>query len=186
MQDVTQVFRLIEAGSGVAASKLLPLVYDELRQHATERMASQSCDHTLQPTALVHEAYVRLVRSEKLGWASRRHFFSAAAEAMRCILIDNARKKACLRHGGDKKRIPAEFDAEIGTSMPCEKLVLLDLALDRLKSEDPKLAEIVRLRFYAGCTMIEIAETLERPLRSVERDWRYARTWLFREISTER
>ncbi|MEQ9407599.1 MAG: sigma-70 family RNA polymerase sigma factor [Fuerstiella sp.] len=185
MPNVTQILSRIDTGEPNAAEALLPLVYGELRKLAASRMKGQRSDHTLQATALVHEAYVKLMSCEKpVRWTSRRHFFGAAAEAMRSILIDHARKKAGVKHGGGLKCMPLDVDAEIPLPLPSDELIALNDALDRLKEQDPQVAEIVSLRFFAGCGMLEIAETLGRPLRGVERDWRFARTWLFREVST--
>ena len=183
MSDVTRILSQIESGDPSAAEQLLPLVYDELRKLATQRMKRQSTDHTLQSTALVHEAYVRLVDADQVRhWQSRSHFFAAAAESMRCILVDHARRKTRQKHGGHAQREMVDV-AEIVLPVPSEQLLAIHEALAKLEAEDPDAAKIVKLRFFVGFSMPEIAASLGRPLRSVERDWRYARSWLHREIS---
>ena len=184
MSDVTHILNKIEAGDQQASEDLLPLVYAELRKLASGRMASQPADHTLQATALVHEAYVRLVDKDKVQkWDSRGHFFSAAALAMRRILIDHARRKAGAKHGGQHKRQPLAMDVEFILPLPSDELLAVNEALTEFESEDPQIAKIVELRFFAGLSMPQIAEALGRSLRSVERDWRYARSWLHRAVS---
>lgn len=186
MSDKTNILRRIQAGEQQATEELLPLVYDELRKLAGQRMASQSSDHTLQATALVHEAYVRLVDKDcAQQWDSRGHFFSAAAEAMRRILIDHARRKAGIKYGGKLAKRTLDADVDYVLPLPCDELLALDEALERLKSQDPRIVEIVKLRFYAGLSMPQIAKSLGLSLRSVERDWRYARSWLHREVSSD-
>ena len=186
MSDVTRILGRIESGDQQASEDLLPLVYDELRKLAAARMASQPADHTLQATALVHEAYVRLVDVDQAQrWDSRGHFFAAAAEAMRRILVDKARKKKRLKHGGGSVKQPFGAADAVAAEPPDEQLLEIDEALSRLEFEDPEVARIVKLRFFAGCSMPEIAKAVGRPLRSVERDWLFARTWLHREIAPE-
>jgi len=182
MTDVTQILNAIEQGDAGAAEQLLPLVYDDLRRLATARMAGQRPDHTLQATALVHEAYLRLVDPAQ-HWDSQGHFFAAAAEAMRRILVECARRKQRIKHGGRKQREPLDQMAEIALPMPSDDLLALHEALGKMEAEDPATAQLVKLRFFAGFSMSQVAEALGQPLRSVERDWRYARIWLHREVS---
>src|SRR5262249_4613948 len=166
-----------------AAAELLPLVYDELRKLAAARMAAEAPDHTLQPTALVHEAFLRLVgEDEELHWDSRGHFFAAAAEAMRRILIDHARRKHRARHGGGRKRVDI-LEAEFVAEAPSHDLLALDEALARFTATDPQKAELVRLRYFAGLTLEEAAELLGISRPTAVRHWAYARAWLFDAIS---
>ena len=178
--DVTQILSAIEEGDGQAAAQLLPLVYGELRRLAARKMAQEKPGQTLQPTALVHEAYVRLVRScHSQRWNSRGHFFCAAAEAMRRILIETARRKKQRRRGGEWQRVNLE-------QLPLESpnsLLELDEALARLEAQNAPLARLVKLRFFAGLTMPEAAEVLGIPLRKAERNWTYARTLLYRDLA---
>jgi RNA polymerase sigma factor (TIGR02999 family) len=162
-----------------AASHLLPLVYEELRHLAAVHLAREPGGQTLQPTALVHEAYLRL-RGEA-HWDNRAHFFGAAAEAMRRILTDNARRKRRPKHGGDRHRVFGDIAAP-RPAMPPEDLLALDEALDKLAREAPAQAELVKLRFFAGLPMPEVAETLGISLATAERHWTYARTWLYAEL----
>ncbi len=186
MADVTQILSQIESGDPAAAAQLLPLVYDELRKLAAVRMKNERPDHTLQATALVHEAYVRLVDVERVQhWDSRGHFFAAAADAMRSILIENARHRRRLKHGGDFHRASPEVLDGLVTSLPDDELLAMDEALEKFAAQDESAARLIKLRFYAGLSMPQIAELLGRPLRSIEREWRYARSWLHREISAE-
>ncbi len=182
MSDVTQILQQIESGDPSAAEQLLPLVYEELRKLAAAKMAQESPDHTLPPTALVHEAYLRLVdvdRAQK--WDSRRHFFAAAAESMRRILVESARRKSRVRHGGEHKRVPL-LEEWIDARIPVEELVALDEALSLLEQEDASAAELVKLRYFAGMTLQEAAESMGVPERTAYRDWSYARAWLFRRL----
>lgn len=183
MGDVTRILTAIEQGEPKAAEDLLPIVYDELRRLASHRMAREQPGHTLQPTALVHEAYLRLVDVEQAQqWQSRGHFFAAAAEAMRRILIDRARSKGRLKRGGGRRRISlTSLDAP--ASAPPDELLALDEAFGRLQQTDPDSAKLVSLRYFAGLTMPQAAEALGISLRTAERTWTYARTWLHREIS---
>ena len=178
MRDVTQILSQIESGDPSAAEKLLPLVYEELRRLAAQKMAGESPDHTLQATALVHEVYIRLVDpNEDRCWNNRRHFFIAAAESMRRILIENARRKNSAKRGGDYSR--ADLDpAELAVLLPCEQLLALNEALDELAQQDPVKGELVKLRFFAGLTVIEAADALGIPSRTAEREWAYTRAWL--------
>jgi RNA polymerase sigma factor (TIGR02999 family) len=182
MNDVTRILSDIEHGDPQAAEQLLPLVYDELRKLAAQRLAREKPGQTLQATALVHEAYVRLVGVQEPGWNNRGHFFAAAAEAMRRILVENARRKKRLRHGAGGHRHDLE-DFDLVGEAPSEDLLSLDDALDRLARTDPAAAKLVTLRYFAGLTMKEAADALGVPLRTAERYWAYARTWLHREIS---
>jgi RNA polymerase sigma factor (TIGR02999 family) len=182
MSDVTQILSAIERGDPHAAEQLLPLVYDELRKLAAQRLAQEKPGQTLQATALVHEAYLRLVDVDRpQHWAGRGHFFAAAAEAMRRILIDNARRKHRPKHGGNRRRKAGDVAAP-RPAMPPEDLLALDEALDKLAEEEPAKAELVKLRFFAGLTMPEVAEALGISLATAERHWTYARTWLYAEL----
>lgn len=183
--DVTQILSKIEAGNRQASAELLPLVYDELRKLAAARMANERPDHTLQATALVHEAYLRLVGGAPVQqWDSRGHFFAAAGEAMRRILVENARRKQRIKAGGNRKRESLDADSALALPMPSDQLISLDEGLEKLEAEDPDAARLVKLRFFAGFSMPQIAEALGRSLRTVEREWTYARTWLHRELSS--
>jgi RNA polymerase sigma factor (TIGR02999 family) len=184
MSEVTQILSAIEQGDPGAAEQLLPLVYDELRQLAAQRLLHEQPGQTLEATALVHEAYLRLVDVEKAQqWNSRGHFFAACAEAMRRILIESARRKGRERHGGGRQRI--DLDEALLVSEDSGELLVLDEALARLEAADPVAAAVVRLRYFAGLTMPEAAEALGLPLRTAERNWTYARTWLHRELSRD-
>jgi RNA polymerase sigma factor (TIGR02999 family) len=183
MTEVTRILSAIEQGDPQAAEKLLPLVYDELRKLAAEKMAQEKPGQTLQATALVHEAYLRLVDVEKAQhWDSRRHFFAAAAEAMRRILVERARRKRQTRRGGDWHRVPLD-EEHLLDGVPSDDLLALDEALGRLESLDAASAQLVKLRYFAGLTVAEAAEGLGISLRTAERNWTYARTWLHRELA---
>jgi RNA polymerase sigma factor (TIGR02999 family) len=183
MSDVTQLLDAAAAGDRKAAADLLPLVYDELRQLAAARMAAESPHQTLQPTALVHEAYLRLIgMADERRWESRGHFFAAAAEAMRRILVDTARRKHTRKHGGDRRRValpdvPAEPD-DAG-----EQLLALDVALTRLAVEDPVAARVVELRHFAGLSIEDAAATLGLSRATAYRHWTYAKAWLRDAVS---
>ena len=182
VRDVTQILSAIEQGDPRAAAQLLPLVYDELRKLAAQRLAQENSGQTLQATALVHEAYVRLVDTEKSQqWNSRGHFFAAAAEAMRRIVIDNARRKRRPKHGGDRKRI--ELDEVVSVADPQEDVLALDEALTRLAAEEPAKAELVKLRYFAGLSLNEAAACLEISPATAKRHWVVARAWLFAALS---
>jgi RNA polymerase sigma factor (TIGR02999 family) len=182
MTDVTQILSAIEQGDPSAAEQLLPLVYDELRMLAAQRMAQEAPGQTLQATALVHEAYLRLVDLEKAQqWDSRRHFFAAAAEAMRRILLENARRKGRQKHGGDRKRNDL-FDFDVVGVPPGDEVLDLDEALSELADHEPRSAEVAKLRFFAGLTLDEAALALGISLRTAKRDWVYARAWLGRAL----
>ncbi|KPL08295.1 RNA polymerase subunit sigma [bacterium SM23_57] len=181
MSDVTRILVAIEEGDSRAVDRLLPAVYEELRQLATQKLGREKPGQTLQATALVHEVYLRLVGSEGQNWRSRTHFFAAAAEAMRRILVDNARRKQRLRHGGNWHR--AAFDeALMAVESPAEDVVALDEALVKLANEDPAKAELVKLRYFAGLTLEQAAEMLDISHATAERYWSYARVWLFCEV----
>lgn len=179
--QVTQVLQAIGRSEAGAAEKLLPLVYAELRRLAGARMAHEMSGHTLQPTALVHEAWLRLVKDGDRTWQNRGHFFGAAAEAMRRILIERARHKSRIKRGGGQVRLDIE-NLELAETTPDDKILLVDEALARLKLEDPELERIVVMKFFGGLSNEEVAESLGIAKRSLDRQWAYARTWLFREI----
>ena len=181
---LTLMLQTIERGDASAAERLLPLVYEELRTLARARLARTPPGNTLQATALVHEAYMRLVGQADPGWDGRGHFFGAAAKAMRDILVEQARRKGSLKRGGDRKRVAAdgiENDA-LAIEPPAEDVLALDEALKKLEAEDPRKGQVVALRFFAGLTNEEIATALDVSLPTVERDWRFARAWLQREM----
>ena len=186
MTDVTQILSQIEDGDPSAAEQLLPLVYDELRRLASQLLAQETPGQTLQPTGLVHEAYMRLTgkSGEETSWDSRGHFFAAAAEAMRRLLVENARRKSRLKHGGERQRLSLEA-AESLLEMPCDDLIALDEALTRLAALDPLKAEVVKLRFFGGLTMPEVAKSLDLSLATAERYWTFSRTWLYAELTEE-
>ena len=181
MKDVTRLLEKIERGDPQAADELLPLVYGELRRLAAQKMARESPGHTLQPTALVHEAWLRISGNERSKWNGRDHFFAAAAEAMRRILIENARRKLALRHGGGRRRLEIE-DLEIASELKNEQLLELDEALEVFSRQDKLKAEIVKLRFFVGLTNEEVAEILGIPAPTAKRYWAFARAWLYREM----
>jgi len=182
MNDVTQILSQIESGDPAAAEHLLPLVYEELRKLAAAKLANEKPGQTLQATALVHEAYLRLVNVEQAqNWDSRRHFFAAAAESMRRILVEKARRKQRLKHGGEARRVPLD-DVEIESAASQLDLLALDEALARLADEAPEKAEVVQLRFFAGLSHEEVAEILGVSTITVKRHWRYARVWLLRQM----
>jgi RNA polymerase sigma factor (TIGR02999 family) len=187
MSDVTRILSMIESGDQQATEELLPLVYDELRKLAAARMASEQPDHTLQATALVHEAYVRLVDTDKAQhWDSRGHFFSAAAEAMRRILVDNARRKDRPKHGGGLDRVELSESAMVAENLEGFELLDLNDALEALAARDPRKAELVKLRFFAGLSGKQAAQVLGIAESTVDLDWAYAKTWLRVEMSGER
>jgi len=182
MSDVTRILSAIDQGDSAAAEQLLPLVYEELRKLATQKMAQEAPGQTLQATALVHEAYIRLVECDQAkNWNSRRHFFGAAAEAMRRILVENARRKGRRGHGGGRKRFDlCDSDA---AGLPLGDEVLdLDAALAQLADHEPRSAELAKLRLFAGLTLDETALALSISLRTAKRDWAYARAWLGRAL----
>jgi RNA polymerase sigma factor (TIGR02999 family) len=186
MSDVTHILNAIEAGDLHAAAQLLPLVYDELRKLAAHRLAQEKPGQTLQATALVHEAYLRLVNADDAqSWDSRRHFFAAAAEAMRRILVEKARRKRGVKHGGQRVRVDLE-EALVIADEPREDLLELDELLEQLAGADPRAAELVKLRFFAGLTGDQSAEVLGISPRAVDLLWAYARAWLFEKLQRER
>ena len=181
MSDVTLILQAMGRGENRTSEELIPLVYDELRRLATMRMARESAGQTLQPTALVHEAWVRLTAGESRTWQNRAHFFGAASEAMRRILIERARRKSRLKHGGDQERIDVET-LDLAAALPDEKILLVDEALERLKTEDPETAQVVVLKFFGGLTNEEIVQITGTSDRTVRRQWDYAKAWLFKCI----
>jgi RNA polymerase sigma factor (TIGR02999 family) len=185
MSEVTQILVALEQGENRAAKELLPLVYDELRRLAAWHLANERPGQTLQATALVHEAYLRLVGKDDPHWQGQRHFFSAAAEAMRRILIENARRKSRLKRGGHLERVELE-EASIPSPMPDDDLLALDEALKRLETVDARAAELVKLCFFVGLTQEQAAKHLGISVSTVERTWAFARAWLFREIQKDR
>lgn len=176
MSDFTRILDRAQGGDPKAANELLPLVYEELRKLAAYRMACEAPGQTLQPTALVHEAWLRLVGSEQ-AWNSRGHFFAASAEAMRRILVERARRRKVLARGGFAHQTELT-DSALLPPVPDDELLAVHQALDRLATEDPQAAELVKLRYFVGMSMAEAAETLGLPLRSAERIWTFARSWL--------
>jgi RNA polymerase sigma factor (TIGR02999 family) len=182
--QVTQILVAIGAGDKHAAEELLPLVYDELRRLATARMANEAPGQTLQATALVHEAWLRLVGSNQSLWNSRGHFFGAAAEAMRRILLERARKKARIRHGGGLERVDLDH-VTVATQDRDEVILAVDEALEKLAAESPQKAEIVKLRYFGGLEHAEIAEVLGVSEPTVRRHWTYARSWLYAELKAQ-
>jgi RNA polymerase sigma factor (TIGR02999 family) len=183
MSEVTRILSAIEQGDPQAAEQLLPLVYDELRKLAAQKLAHERPGQTLQATALVHEAYLRLVRAEKTeGWDSRGHFLAAAAEAMRRILVDHARHHHAQKRGGNQQRIALPELAEASAADAID-LLALDEALAKLEQAHPKQAQVVKLRFFAGLTLEETAEVLGVSRATAERRWAYARAWLFGQLN---
>lgn len=186
MSDVTRILSEIETGDPVAANRLLPLVYEELRKLAAAKLANERPGQTLQATALVHEAYLRLVdQTAAKKWNSRGHFFGAAAEAMRRIMVENARRKGRLKHGGAMQRVDLDADGVI-TGSPQLDLIALDEALTRLAAAEPQKAELITLRFFGGLTMAEAANALGVSLPTAERYWIFAKSWLFAELGDPR
>ena len=185
MNDVTNILDAIEKGDPKAAEELLPLVYEELRRLARAKMAQQPPGQTLQATALVHEAWLRLVHSDRPRWQGRTHFFAAAAEAMRHILVDAARRKQRVKHGGSQQRVDAN-EVEISAGTDDEKLLLVHEALEKLALEDPLRAEVVKLHFFVGLTHAEAAEVLHLSEKTVRRHWNFARVLLYQTIREQR
>jgi RNA polymerase sigma factor (TIGR02999 family) len=185
MSEVTCILEAIDRGDPRAAEQLLPLVYDELRQLAAHRLSRERPGATLQATALVHEVYVRLVDVEKVqDWRNRGHFFAAAAEAMRRILVESARRKRRRKHGGNRRRVNLDDALNVAEEASADVLELSD-ALNRLETTDAVAAQLVKLRYFAGLTMAQASEALGMPLRTAERNWKYARTWLHREMARD-
>jgi RNA polymerase sigma factor (TIGR02999 family) len=181
--ELTVILQRLEQGDPHAANELLPLVYEELRRLAAQKMARESPGQTLQATALVHEAWLRLGGDEQPEWQNRAHFFAAAAEAMRRILIDNARRKQTLRHGGGEQRVNLAA-LELAVNLDDEQLLALSEALEQLAAHDARKAELVKLRFFAGLTIEQAARVLGVSGPTAKRDWTYARAWLFREMNS--
>jgi len=179
--DVTQLLSAIDSGDARAAEELLPLVYEELRRLAAHKMANERAGQTLQATALVHEAWLRVAGSDRQQWRGREHFFSAAAEAMRRILVDNARRKQRIRHGGGWERVPLDV-IDLPIAQNDDKCIRVDEYLEQLAADDPEKAEIVKLRIFAGLGVAEIAALLGCSVKTVQRHWNFAKAWLSREI----
>ena len=185
MSDVTRILDRVQQGEAKAAEELLPLVYDELRKLAAHKMAQEAPGQTLQPTALVHEAWLRLAGADAGQWNGRGHFFAAAAEAMRRILVENARRKRRLKHGGGWQRIDLTH-LDIASAADDDQLLAVDEALGKLAQRDPQGAELIKLRFFAGLPNVEAARLLGIPERSAKRTWAYARAWLHEELRNAR
>jgi len=185
MSDVTRILTAIEQGDARAVDELLPLVYQELRRLAAQKMSQEPPGQTLQSTALVHEAYIKLVGAETQNFSGRTHFFAAAAEAMRRILIDNARRKQRLKHGGGWQKVDVN-DAEIAIEPPSDDLLALDEALARLAKMDKVKADLVKLRYFAGLTLEQAAGFLNLPERTAKRYWAHARAWLYQQVNKNR
>jgi len=185
MNDVTRILNAVEQGDSRATAQLLPLVYDELRRIASHKMAAESPGHTLQATALVHEAWLRLAGPQESTWENRAHFFAAAAEAMRRILVEHARRRQSQKRGAGAERL--EFDeSNLILAAPPDELLAVNEALDTLAREDNQAAELVKLRYFVGMTMEEAANAMNLPKRTAESVWTYARAWLHREIRKAR
>jgi RNA polymerase sigma factor (TIGR02999 family) len=185
MSEITQILQAVGRGEAQASADLLPLVYHDLRRHAAVQMARETGAQTLQPTALLHEAWLRVVGDGERKWQNRAHFFGAAAVAMRRILIENARRKSRLKRGGDQVRVDTEH-VELAATTPDEKILLINDALERLQTQDPLRAQVVMLKFFGGRTNQEVAECLAVTERTVERHWAYAKAWLFQNIREQR
>lgn len=184
MSDVTQLLGAIEEGDPKAAGELLPLVYEELRRLAAFKMANEAAGQTLQPTALVHEAWLRLVQSKDQTWKGRGHFFAAAAEAMRRILIDKARSKNRVRHGQGLSRVNID-QIDVAVDADDETLLRVDTALEKLAQEDPVKAELIKLRFFVGLSIADAGQALGLSESTAKRYWAYARAWLYNELKRE-
>ena len=182
MNDVTQILQAIERGDSSGADSLLPLIYDDLRNLAAARLRKEKPGQTLQATELVHEAFMRLVNGEP-NWNSRGHFFGAAAEAMRRIMVERARRKKRIRHGGEMQRVDIVLQDALWKEPVPDNLLELDEALTRLEAAAPERAKLVKLRYFAGLTVVEAAQAMDISVSTAERYWRFARTWLFTEIS---
>jgi len=184
MSDITMALQAIGLEDPRASEEILPLVYNDLRRQAGAQMASEASGQTLQPTALVHEAWLRMVRGGNQLWQNRAHFYGAAAEAMRRILIENARRKSRLKRGGDQVRLDIE-DVDLAETTPEEKILLINDAVDRLQEHDPVRARVVVLKFFGGFTNQEVAASIGVTERTVERHWAFAKAWLFQSIQAQ-
>lgn len=184
MTDVTVILDANQKGDPKAAEELLPLVYGELRKLAASKLAQQPPDQTLQPTALVHEAYLRMLGNGNHSWQDRKHFFAAAAEAMRHLLVDRARRKAAARHGGGWQRVDLD-DVVLAANTSDNNILLVNEALEKLAANDASCAQLVKLRFFGGLTFPQAAEVMGMSERTAKRSWAYARAWLFREIRAQ-
>ena len=182
MSDVTQLLDLISEGNGDATNDLLPLVYHELRRLAGQKMAREEPGQTLQATALVHEGYLRLVKEDRRSWANRKQFFAAAAEAMRRILVERARRKNRVKHGGALDRVSFD-EVDLVCSLASDQILAVDEAIESLQEEDPRAAEIVKLRYFSGLTQSEIAQCVKLSERRVNDIWRFARVWLYNRLN---
>jgi RNA polymerase sigma factor (TIGR02999 family) len=181
MSDITRILSQIESGDPLAAEQLLPIVYDELRKMAAAQLAQEKPGQTLQATALVHEAYLRLIGKDQVAtFENQKHFFGAAAEAMRRILVDQARRKRTVRHGGDRQRIPVLPDAA-DHEPSVDQTFAVDELIDKLAAQHPRQAEVAKMRLFLELTFVEIAEVLGISVDSAENDWKFARAWLRRE-----
>jgi RNA polymerase sigma factor (TIGR02999 family) len=181
--ETTRILSAIEQGDPQAAEKLLPLVYDELRKLAAQRMGEERAGQTLQATALVHEAYLRLIGSKADSkWNSRGHFFAAAAEAMRRILVEKARRNLRIRHGGACRRLELD-ELDLADDEPSEKILALNEALERLAADEPAAAQVVKLRYFAGLTIDQAATALNISVRTANRHWSYAKAWLYQQLN---
>ena len=185
MSDVTRILNRVHDGDPAAAEELLPLVYQELRKLAAQKMAQELPGQTLQPTALVHEAWLRLVEGEDVKWNGRAHFFGAAAEAMRRILIENARRKRAQRHGGGQAKLHID-QTEVAAPAKDEELLAVNEALEKLAARDQQKAELIKLRYFVGLTIEEAADVLGISTATANRWWTYSRAWLYEEIEAQR
>jgi RNA polymerase sigma factor (TIGR02999 family) len=181
MQEVTRILEAIDQGDRRAVDRLLPAVYQELRQLAAQKLSREKPGQTLQATALVHEVYLRLIGLEKQTWGSKTHFFAAAAQAMRRILVDNARRKRCLKRSGDYQRVEMD-EAFLAIEGPSEDVIALDEALRKLAEVNPAVADLVQLRYFAGLTLDQVAELLGVSRRTADRYWAFARAWLYKRV----
>lgn len=184
MSEVTRILSAIETGDSSATDRLLPIVYDELRAIAQRQMAFERAGHSLQATALVHEAYLKLIGNEEIRWSGKSHFFGAAAESMRRILVDSARKRGRLKRGGTGKRLTLDV-ADLAMDEQASQVLALDEALSRLEQQDARMAAIVKLRFFSGLSVEDTAKALDTSARTVKREWALARAWLFRALRAE-